>query len=150
MQCITPFLLFDGQAEDAMNFWVGIFKNSKVLSITGPKGKAFSVAFELDGLKIYALNGGPKVKFSAATSFFVGCETQEEVDSLWTKLTEGGEEQPCGWLKDKFGVSWQVVPSLLSKLCQDQDRTKSSRVVAAMMKMKKIDMAGLQAAFDGA
>jgi predicted 3-demethylubiquinone-9 3-methyltransferase (glyoxalase superfamily) len=149
MQKITPFLWFDGRAEEAMNFYVSVFKNSKVLSINGPKGKAMSVTFELEGQEFFALNAGPQYRFSPAVSFFVNCETQQEVDGLWGKLTEGGEEQPCGWLKDKFGLSWQIIPSMLGKLLQDKDPAKAGRVMQAMLQMKKIDIAGLQRASEG-
>jgi predicted 3-demethylubiquinone-9 3-methyltransferase (glyoxalase superfamily) len=149
MQKITPFLWFDNQAEEAMNFYVSIFKNSKILSVSlGPSGKAFTVTCELDGQEITALNGGPEFKFSEAISFFVNCETQAEVDELWEKLSAGGEESQCGWLKDKYGLSWQIVPAALSKLLGDHDPAKAQRVMQAMLKMRKIDIAGLKQAYE--
>ena len=149
MKKITPFLWFDGQAEEAMNFYVSIFKNSRVLNISpGPNGKAFTVSFELDGQEFTALNGGPNFKFTEAISFFVSCETQAEVDELWEKLTAGGEEIQCGWLKDKYGLSWQIVPTALGKLLGDPDPVKSQRVMQAMLKMKKIEITGLKQAYD--
>lgn len=149
MKKITPFLWFDDQAEEAMNFYVSIFKNSKVLNISpGPNGKAFSVSFELDGEEFTALNGGPLFKFTEAISFFVNCETQDEVDYLWEKLTADGEEVQCGWLKDKYGLSWQIVPAALGELLGDPDPVKSQRVMQAMLKMKKIEIAGLKQAYD--
>jgi predicted 3-demethylubiquinone-9 3-methyltransferase (glyoxalase superfamily) len=156
MQKITPFLWFDNQAEEAMNFYVSIFKNSKTLSCTrygdvgpGPKGTVIVASFELDGQEFMALNGGPRFKFTEAVSFVVNCETQAEIDEMWAKLSAGGEESQCGWLKDKFGLSWQVVPPILSKLMQDKDPQKSNRVMEALLKMKKIDIATLQRAYDG-
>ena len=156
MQKITPFLWFDNQAEKAMNFYVSIFKNSKTLSCTrygdagpGPKGTVIVASFELDGQEFMALNGGPRFKFTEAVSFVVSCETQAEIDEMWAKLSAGGEESQCGWLKDKFGLSWQVVPPILSKLMQDKDPQKSNRVMQAMLQMKKIDIATLQRAYDG-
>lgn len=143
MQKIVPFLWFDGNAEEAMNFYVSVFKNSKVLSVMGPKGKAISTTFQLEGQEFYALNGGPQFKFTEAISLFVNCETQQEVDELWAKLTEGGEESQCGWLKDKYGLSWQIIPTILGKLLQDKDREKANRVMQAMLQMKKIDIAKL-------
>ena len=156
MQKITPFLWFDNQAEEAMNFYLSIFKNSKQLSCTrygdagpGPKGTVLVASFELDGQEFMALNGGPRFKFTEAVSFVVNCETQTEIDEMWARLSEGGEESQCGWLKDKFGLSWQVVPPILSKLMQDKDPQKSNRVMEALLKMKKIDIATLQRAYDG-
>ena len=156
MQKITPFLWFDNQAEEAMNFYVSIFKNSKILSCTrygdagpGPKGTVIVASFELDGQEFLALNGGPRFKFTEAVSFVVNCETQAEIDEMWARLSAGGEESQCGWLKDKFGLSWQVVPPILSKLMQDKDPGKSNRVMEALLKMKKIDIATLQRAYDG-
>jgi len=153
MQKITPFLWFDGKAEEAMNFYVSIFKHSKVMSVNragpGPDAPVFSVTFQLEGQEFYALNGGPQYSFTPAVSFFVSCETQAEVDDLWGKLTAGGQEQPCGWLKDRYGVSWQVIPSILGKLMRDTDPVKAQRVVQAMLKMKKIDIRGLQQAYAG-
>ena len=155
MQRITPFLWFDGQAEEAMQFYVSVFKNSKVVNVTrygdagpGPKGSVMSAIFQLDGQEFFALNGGPQFTFTPAISFFVNCETQPEVDELWEKLSEGGEAQRCGWLRDKFGLSWQIVPSVLGKLLQDKDAEKAKRVMLAMMQMGKLDIAGLQRAYD--
>jgi len=147
MQKITPFLWFNGNAEAAADFYVSIFKNSKVLSVTGPKGKAMSVTFELEGQKFYALNGGPQYTFTPAISLFVSCETQQEVDELWQKLTAGGSEEPCGWLKDKFGLSWQIIPTALGRMLGDQDPKKANAAVQAMLKMKKIDIKGLEQAY---
>jgi len=128
MQKITPFLWFDGEAEEAMNFYVSVFKNSKVVRVSrygaagpGPKGTVMSATFQLDGQDFFALNGGPHFTFSPAISFFVNCETQQEVDELWEKLSEGGEKSKCGWLKDKYGLSWQIIPSVLGRLLQDKD-----------------------------
>ena len=155
MQKITPFLWFDGQAEEAMNFYVSIFKNSKAGTITrcgahgpGPKGSVLTASFQLDGLEFIALNGGPMFKFTEAISFFVHCETQQEVDELWGKLSAGGEVQQCGWLKDKFGVSWQIIPTALSRMMNDPDAAKAGRVMQAMLQMTKIDIAALQRAYD--
>ena len=149
MQSITPFLWFDGNAEEAMNFYVSIFKNSKIVStMPGPDGKIFTGTFQLEGQQFMALNGGPKYKFTEAISLFVNCETQAEVDALWNKLTEGGAESQCGWLKDKFGLSWQIIPSALGKLLGDKDRKKAQAAMQAMLQMKKIDIKGLQDAFD--
>ena len=156
MQKITPFLWFNGQAEEAVNFYVSIFKNSKAGSIQrygdagpGPKGTVMSATFQLEGQDFYALNGGPQFSFTPAISFFVNCETQQEVDELWEKLSQDGEKGRCGWLKDKFGLSWQVIPSTLGKLLQGKDPEKSKRAMQAMMKMDKIDIAALQKAYDG-
>ena len=155
MQKITPFLWFDGKAEEAMNFYTSIFKNSKVVRIMrygeagpGPKGTVMSVTFQLDGQEFTALNGGPMFTFSPAISFFVNCETQEEVDELWEKLSEGGEKQRCGWLKDKYGVSWQIVPTVLGEMLQDKDPEKSKRVMNAMLQMNKIDIKSLKQAYE--
>jgi predicted 3-demethylubiquinone-9 3-methyltransferase (glyoxalase superfamily) len=155
MQKITPFLWFDGKAEEAINFYISIFKNSKIMSVTrygeegpGRKGTIMSATFQLDGQEFFALNGGPEFTFSPAISFFVNCETQQEVDELWEKLSEGGEKQRCGWLKDKFGLSWQVIPSVLGELLQDKDAEKSERVWKAMLQMEKIDINGLKQAYD--
>jgi predicted 3-demethylubiquinone-9 3-methyltransferase (glyoxalase superfamily) len=151
MQKITPFLWFNGNAEEAMEFYVATFKNSKVLNVMGPKGKAISVTFQLEGQEFIALNGGPMYSFTPAISLFVSCETQAEVDELWGKLTAGGgSEEPCGWLKDKFGLSWQIIPTTLGKLLQDKDREKANRVMQAMLQMKKIDIAKLNQAFNTA
>jgi predicted 3-demethylubiquinone-9 3-methyltransferase (glyoxalase superfamily) len=153
MQKITPFLWFDGRAEEAANFYTAIFPNSKIVSIMssgeagpGPKGSVMSATFELQGQEFIALNGGPMFTFSPAISFFVHCETQEEVDNFWEKLSEGGEKQRCGWLRDKFGVSWQVVPTVLGQLLQDKDAEKSKRVMNAMLQMDKLDIASLKRA----
>lgn len=156
MQRITPFLWFDTQAEEAANFYVSIFKNSNIVKVTrygeagpGPAGSAMTVVFQLDGLEFIGLNGGPHFKFTEAVSFSVDCETQEEVDWYWNKLTEGGgEESQCGWLKDKFGLSWQVNPKILGQMLSDPDPQKAKRVMEAMLKMKKIDIAALQKAYD--
>ena len=155
MQKITPFLWFDHQAEEAMHFYTSIFKNSKVGSVQrygeagpGPKGSVMSVTFELEGQQFFALNGGPHFSFTPAISFFVNCETQQEVDELWEKLSAGGEPNSCGWLKDKYGVSWQIIPSALGKMLQDKDPEKSTRVMKAMLQMKKIDVEGLKRAYE--
>jgi predicted 3-demethylubiquinone-9 3-methyltransferase (glyoxalase superfamily) len=154
-QKITPFLWFDGKAEEAMNFYVSIFKNSKIVSVSrygdagpGPKGTVMTAAFELDGQKFVALNGGPQFTFSPAISFVVNCETQQEVDDFWERLSAGGKEVQCGWLQDKYGVSWQVVPRILPELLQDKNPEKTQRVMKAMMQMIKIDIKGLQQAFE--
>jgi predicted 3-demethylubiquinone-9 3-methyltransferase (glyoxalase superfamily) len=152
---ITPFLWFDDKAEEAMNFYVSIFKNSKVGSVTrygdagpGPKGTVMSARFQLDGQDFFALNGGPLFKFTEAISFFVNCETQEEVDDLWEKLTAGGgAPQRCGWLKDKFGLSWQIIPKALGEMLGDKDPKKSQRVMQAMLQMNKIDIQRLKEAY---
>ena len=150
MPTITPFLWFDTQAEEAMNFYASIFKDSKVISVSRAQGKVMSVTFELEGQKIMALNAGPHFKFNEAVSFFVGCETQQEIDELWTRLTAGGGEPgQCGWLKDKFGLSWQIVPNALGRLMGDKDAAKSKRVTDALMQMKKLDVNRLQRAYDG-
>jgi predicted 3-demethylubiquinone-9 3-methyltransferase (glyoxalase superfamily) len=150
MKKITPFLWFDTQAEEAMNFYVAIFKNSKAGDVShGPDGKVFSVTFQLDGQDFMALNAGPQFKFNESISFFVNCENQAEVDELWAKLTaDGGEESMCGWLKDKFGLSWQIIPKALGELMGDPDPVKAQRVMQAILQMKKIDVAGLQRAYD--
>ena len=161
MQKITPFLWFDSQAEDAAKFYTAIFKGSKIGGISRydeegakaagrPKGSVMTVAFELDGQEFVALNGGPMFKFTEAISFVVNCESQKEVDHFWEKLSAGGQEVQCGWLKDRFGVSWQVVPTVLSEMLQDKDPEKSKRVMAAMLKMKKIDVDGLKRAYGNA
>ena len=150
MKKITPFLWFDTQAEEAMNFYVSVFKNSKVLGVTpGPNGIASSVSFELEGQEFIGLNAGPQFKFNEAISFFVDCENQEEVDELWAKLTaNGGEESMCGWLKDKYGLSWQIIPKGLVQMLNDPDRIKAQRVMQAMLQMHRIDIAGLQQAYE--
>ena len=148
MQKITPFLWFDGKCEEAMNFYTATFKNSRVGKVThGPDGDVFSATFELEGQEFMALNGGPMFTFSPAISFFVNCETQDEVDELWAKLSDGGQAQQCGWLKDKFGVSWQIIPSVLGAMLQDKDAEKSGRVMAAMLKMSKLDIQLLKQAY---
>lgn len=146
MQKITPFLWFDGNAEEAMNFYLSVFKNSKqIATMPGPGGSVMGVTFELEGLEFQGLNAGPMFKFNEAVSFFVKSDTQEEIDYYWEKLTaDGGEESMCGWLKDKFGLSWQIVPPILGKLLSDPDREKAGRAMQAMMKMKKIIIADLK------
>ena len=157
MQKITPFLWFDHEAEEAMKFYVSIFKNSKVLTVSrygeagpGPAGSVMTATFQLEGQEFMALNGGPDHKFSEAISFFVDCKTQEEVDDLWAKLSEGGQEGPCGWLKDKYGLSWQIIPAALGKLLNDPDPAKAQRVMKAMLQMKKIEIKALEQAYDEA
>jgi predicted 3-demethylubiquinone-9 3-methyltransferase (glyoxalase superfamily) len=157
MQKITPFLWFDGKAEEAMNFYVSIFKNSKVGSVSrygeggpGPKGTVMSATFQIEGQEFFALNGGPQFTFTPAISFFVNCETQQEIDELWEKLSAGGEKQRCGWLKDKYGLSWQIVPSVLGKLLRSKDANKAKGVMQAMLQMDKLDIGGLQQAYDHA
>ena len=154
MQKITPFLWFDNQAEEAANFYVSIFKNSKIDTISrygdagpGLKGTVMVVTFQLEGQKFAALNGGPVFTFTPAISLFVDCETQEEVDELWDKLLVGGRKDRCGWLQDKYGLSWQIIPTVLSKLMSDPDTAKSSRVMKAMLQMDKIDIKRLQEAY---
>ena len=156
MQKITPFLWFDNNAEEAMNFYVSVFKNSKILNVArygdagpGPKGTVMTADFQLDGQEFVALNAGPRFKFTEAISFVVACESQEEVDYFWERLSEGGETSRCGWLKDKFGLWWQVTPTVLSKLIGDQDPEKSKRAMEAMMQMDKIDIEPLQRAYEG-
>ena len=156
-QKITPFLWYDNQAEEAANFYVSIFKNSRILEVTrygdagpGPKGTVMVVSFELDGQKYTALNGGPRFKFDEAISFVISCETQEEVDYFWPKLTgDGGQESMCGWLKDKYGLSWQVTPVRLIELMKSDDAAKAQRVMQAMLQMRKIDIAILERAAEG-
>jgi predicted 3-demethylubiquinone-9 3-methyltransferase (glyoxalase superfamily) len=154
-QKITPFLWFDGKAEEATNFYVSIFKNSKVVSMTrygdagpGAKGTVMIAMFQLEGQDFIALNGGPQYAFTPAISLFVDCKTQQEVDELWEKLSEGGETNRCGWRRDKYGLSWQIVPSALRELMADKDPEKSKRVMKAMLQMTKIDIQGLQQAYD--
>jgi len=151
MKKITPFLWFDTQVEEAMNFYVSVFKNSEVLGVApGPNGIASTVNFELEGQEFIALNAGPQFKFNESISFLVDCKTQEEVDELWTKLTaDGGEESMCGWLKDKYGLWWQIVPSVLGEMLGDKDPEKAGRVMQAMLKMRKIIIADLQKAYEG-
>jgi predicted 3-demethylubiquinone-9 3-methyltransferase (glyoxalase superfamily) len=155
MPKITPFLWYDGQAEEAVNFYVSVFKNSKIVSMArygeagpGPKGSVMTAAFQLEGQDFVALNGGPQFKFTPAISFVVNCETQQEVDELWDQLSDGGRKDRCGWLQDKFGVSWQIVPVILSKLLQDKDPKKSKGVMQAMLQMDKLDIARLKEAYD--
>lgn len=157
MRKITPFLWFDNQAEEAMNFYVSLFKNSKTGAITrygegapGPKGTVMTATFQLDGQDFMALNGGPLFKFTEAISFFVNCETQEEVDEFWERLSAGGEPGRCGWLKDKYGLSWQIIPTALGEMLQDEDGEKSKRIMQAMLQMNKLDIAGLKRAYEGA
>ncbi|HSO75506.1 MAG TPA: VOC family protein [Blastocatellia bacterium] len=156
MKKIAPFLWFDNNAEEAMHFYVSIFKNSEVLSVTrygeagpGPTGTVMTATFQLDGLELIALNGGPHFKFTEAISLSVNCETQEEVDELWEKLSEGGEKGRCGWLKDKYGLSWQVNPTVLGEMLKDNDPEKAKRVMAAMLLMDKIDIETLKQAYEG-
>jgi len=155
MPKITPFLWFDDKAEEAANFYISIFENSRILNISrygeagpGPKGTVMTVVFELDGQKFIALNGGPLFKFTEAISFSVNCETQAEVDALWGKLSQGAEEERCGWLKDKYGLSWQITPTILGEMLSDPNPEKSKKVMAAMLKMKKIDINGLKQAYE--
>jgi len=151
MKKITPFLWFDTQAEEAMNFYVSVFKDSKVLGVSrGPDGRAFTVSFELEGREFMGLNAGPHHKFNEAISMYVDCRDQEEVDYFWNALTtNGGEESMCGWLKDKYGLSWQIIPKQLGELMGGSDPEKSGRVMQAMLKMQKIIVADLQQAYDG-
>jgi predicted 3-demethylubiquinone-9 3-methyltransferase (glyoxalase superfamily) len=153
MQKITPFLWFDTEGEDAARFYTSVFPNSKIGEIARygsagprPEGTVMTVSFELDGQRFVALNGGPEFAFSEAVSFLVNCDTQDEVDSYWSALSEGGEEGPCGWLKDKFGLSWQIVPTVLPELLADPDREKAQRVMAAMLQMRKIEIDALEQA----
>ena len=155
IQKITPFLWFESQAEEAANFYTSIFKNSKVRGATryadsgpGPKGSVMTIVFDLDGQEFIALNGGPQFKFTEAVSFVVNCDTQEELDEFWDKLSAGGEQIQCGWLKDKYGLSWQIVPTVLGQLMQDKDPKKSERVMKALLQMKKLDIAGLKRAYE--
>ncbi len=155
MQKITPFLWFDNNAEEAMHFYVSIFRNSRVIGVSRygegapvPAGTVMVADFVLEGQEFMALNGGPEFKFTEAISFLVNCETQAEVDDLWAKLTAGGSEQPCGWLKDKYGVSWQIVPSVLNTLLNDPDPRRAQSVLQAMLKMSKIDIQALEYARD--
>jgi predicted 3-demethylubiquinone-9 3-methyltransferase (glyoxalase superfamily) len=156
MQKITPFLWFDTNAEEAVNFYISIFRNSKIVSVArcgeagpGPKGSVLTVQFQLDGQQFIALNGGPNFKFNEAVSFTVSCETQSEIDEMWEKLSEGGEKGNCGWLKDRFGLSWQVNPPILAEMLQDKDAEKARRVIEAMMQMDKIDIQTLKHAYEG-
>ena len=147
MSKITPFLWFDNNAEEAMNFYTSIFKNARIVNVSrwgeggpGPKGTVMTATFQLEGQEFLALNGGPQFKFTEAISFLVNCNTQEEVDNFWEKLSAGGEKSKCGWLKDKYGLSWQIVPVILSELMRDKDPEKSKRVMQAMLKMDKLDI----------
>ena len=156
MQKITPCLWFDNNAEEAVNHYRAIFKNSKIGTVLrcgesgpGPKGSVLTIAFELEGQEFIALNGGPIFKFNEAISLSVDCKTQTEVDELWERLSDGGQKGQCGWLKDKFGLSWQIVPSALVEMLQDQDAAKSARVMAAMMQMNKIEIETLKRAYEG-
>lgn len=159
MQRITPFLWFDHQAEEAARYYVSIFKNSKILNVARygdagaaasgrPKGSVMTVTFQLDGQEFTALNGGPEFKFTEAISLMVNCKTQQDVDELWDRLTDGGEPGPCGWLKDKYGLSWQIVPTVLGEMMLDKDPKKAERVMQAMLQMKKIEIAGLKRAYE--
>ena len=155
MQKISPFLWFDGKAEEAVNFYTSVFRNSRIGDVMrygdagpGPKGSVMTATFEIEGQEFIALNGGPMFTFSPAISFFVKCKTQEEVDELWAKLSAGGRTQQCGWLQDKFGVSWQIVPTGLGEMLQDKDSAKSKRVMEAMLKMVKLDIRILKQAYD--
>jgi len=155
MQKITPYLWFDNQAEEAVNFYTSIFKDSKILSMSrlpaeapGQSGPVITATFQIEGQTFMALNGGPMYRFTEAVSFFVSCQTQEEVDYYWDRLLEGGEVQMCGWLKDKYGLSWQIIPQALMQLMGDPDPEKARRVMEAMLKMVKIDIAGLKQAYE--
>jgi predicted 3-demethylubiquinone-9 3-methyltransferase (glyoxalase superfamily) len=156
MQKITPFLWFDGRAEEAMSFYTGVFPNAKVGEVTrcgeggpAPAGSVMSATFELEGQAFIALNGGPMFSFTPAVSFFVSCTSQEEVDHYWTRLSEGGQTQPCGWLQDRFGLSWQIVPNMLGQMLQDKNAARAGRVMQAMMTMSKLDIVALQRAYEG-
>jgi predicted 3-demethylubiquinone-9 3-methyltransferase (glyoxalase superfamily) len=155
MQKITPFLWFNNNAEEAVNFYISIFKNSKIVNISrygeagpGPKGTVMSATFELNGQEFMALNGGPHFSFSPAISLFVKCETQQEVDEFWEKLSAGGKKERCGWLTDKYGLSWQIIPNALGRMLQDKDPEKSRRVMKAMLQMDKINIDGLKQAYE--
>jgi len=155
VQKITPFLWFDGKAEEAMNFYVSIFKNSKTANVVrygeagpGPKGTVITATFQLEGQEFIALNGGPQFKFTEAVSFWVSCETQEEIDDMWEKLSAGGEKGRCGWLKDRYGLSWQIVPPVLGEMLGDKDPEKSKRVMMAMLQMDKINIETLKQAYE--
>jgi predicted 3-demethylubiquinone-9 3-methyltransferase (glyoxalase superfamily) len=156
MQKITTFITYDGKAEEAVKLYTSVFKNSRIVSTSRypdgapmPKGTLMSATFEIDGQEFIVLNGGPSFTFAQGISLFVSCETQDEVDDLWEKLSDGGEKGPCGWLKDRFGVSWQIVPRVLGEMLGDKDPVKAGRVMQAMMQMKKIDIAGLRRAYEG-
>lgn len=157
MQKITPFLWFNGNAEEAANFYTSVFKNATITEIMrygdagpGPKGGVMSATFDLDGNTFIALNGGPQFQFSPAISFFILCDSQDEVDHFWEKLSEGGKKIQCGWLSDKFGVTWQVVPKILGEMLRDKDPARSQRVMKAMMQMTKLEIAPLKQAYNGA
>jgi len=151
MQKIVPFLWFDGKAEEAAKFYVSTFKNSKVMSVSpGPDGTVMAVTFQLEGQTFYALNGGPKYKFTPAISLYVDCETQAEVDEFWNKLSAGGREDQCGWLQDRYGLSWQIIPTALPRLLGDKDPKKANAAMQAMLRMQKIDIKELQQAHDRA
>jgi predicted 3-demethylubiquinone-9 3-methyltransferase (glyoxalase superfamily) len=154
LQKISPFLWFDNQAEEAARFYTSVFKNSRMGAVTrygetgpGPKGSVMTVAFELEGQQFMALNGGPDFKFTEAVSFVVHCENQQEVDEMWEKLSAGGSEIQCGWLKDRYGLSWQIVPTVFFEMIQDADAERKERVMKAMFQMTKLDIAGLEAAY---
>lgn len=157
MQKITPFLWYDGKAEEAAQLYVSLFKNAKITEVrhspgdtpSGPKGAVMTVTFEIEGQSFTALNGGPHFKFTPAISLFVDCDTQDEVDRLWDKLSEGGEKSRCGWLVDRYGVSWQIIPKALGRFLGDPDRAKAERAMKAMLQMGKIDIATLERAFNG-
>ena len=156
MQKITTFFMFNEQTDEAVNFYISTFRNSKIVSASrygeegpGLAGTLMSATFQLEGQEFMAFNGGPHFSFSQGISLFVSCQTQEEVDELWEKLSEGGEKEQCGWVRDKFGVSWQIIPTALMELMNDPDPEKSQRVVQAMLQMSKIDIAGLQRAYEG-
>jgi predicted 3-demethylubiquinone-9 3-methyltransferase (glyoxalase superfamily) len=155
MQKIVPSLWFDHNAEEAIDFYISVFKNSKVINVSrygkdgmGPEGSVMAMTFELEGQQFMAINGGPIYTFSPAISFLVNCDSQAELDFLWEKLTKGAEEVECGWLKDKYGVSWQIVPTVLAEMMSDPDPVKSNRVMQALLKMKKLDIAALKQAYE--
>jgi predicted 3-demethylubiquinone-9 3-methyltransferase (glyoxalase superfamily) len=151
MQKITTFLMFNDQAEEAVNLYLSAFKNSRLVStMPGPEGMPLGFAFEIDGQEFNAMNGGPHFSFAEGMSLFVSCETQDEIDDLWNKLSGGGEKQRCGWLKDRFGVSWQIIPTVLGELLSDPDRKRAGRVMEAMLKVSKMDIAALRQAFEQA
>lgn len=156
MPKITPYLCFENKAEEAVNFYVSIFRDSKILDITkfdgndvGQEGAVVSITFQLEGQQFYALDGGPQFTFSPAVSFYIDCETQQEIDHYWEKLSCGGEKQMCGWLKDKYGLSWQVVPAILGEMMQDSDAERLGRVTKAMLQMQKLDIGLLKKAYEG-
>ena len=155
MNRITPFLWFNANAEEAVNFYLSVFKNSRIVDTTrhveggpGPTGSVMTIRFQLDGKEFVALNGGPQFTFSEAISFVVNCDTQEEIDHFWERLSAGGQTIECGWLKDRFGVAWQVVPTVLWQMLQDKDAARTGRVMTALWQMKKLDIAGLHKAYD--